>query len=262
MKITVLSENISNLPNLQAEHGLSLFIETNGKKILFDMGQSDVFIKNAAFLGIDLAKIDFAVLSHGHYDHGGGIKSFFDVNKTAKVYLSTHAFEPHYSSNGYIGLDISLKDNYRFIPIGDAMLINESMRIIPAETVPTSYAVEHYGLKAIENNALIPDSFRHELYLEIVENGKKILISGCSHKGIFNIVSYFKPDVLVGGFHFMKIATDCDGVNKLINSARILSEYDTLYYTCHCTGVKQFEILKEQMGDKLHYISTGTTIEQ
>ena len=105
MKITALVENIP-AHGLPAEHGLSLFVETNGIRFLFDMGQTDLFARNAEALGIDLDTADFAVLSHGHYDHGGGLETFLSLNSHAPVYLSRYAFEPHYNgTEKYIGLD-------------------------------------------------------------------------------------------------------------------------------------------------------------
>ena len=85
MKITSLVENTTADPRLGKEHGLSLYIEAAGKTLLFDMGQSGLFAQNARTLGLDLAKVDLAVLSHGHYDHGGGLTHFLELNKTAPV---------------------------------------------------------------------------------------------------------------------------------------------------------------------------------
>ena len=109
MTITSLIENTSSV-GLPVEHGLSLFIESdNGLKILFDMGQGGLFARNAAELGIELQKVDIAIISHGHYDHGGGLRTFLEVNEKAKVYIHGSAFEPHYSlrESGmkYKGLD-------------------------------------------------------------------------------------------------------------------------------------------------------------
>ena len=98
MKVTVLVEN-TTADGLQAEHGLSLFVEAQGTRFLFDMGQTDLFARNADALGIDLNTAAFAVLSHGHYDHGGGIRTFFARNDHARVYMSRHAFEPHYNDS-------------------------------------------------------------------------------------------------------------------------------------------------------------------
>ena len=97
MKITALLENTASDCCMLTEHGLSLYIEAQGKKILFDMGQTDLFYKNALTLGIDLAEVDIAILSHGHYDHGGGLEKFLEINKKAPIYVSSRAFEPHYN---------------------------------------------------------------------------------------------------------------------------------------------------------------------
>ena len=105
------------------------------------------------------------------------------------------------------------------------------------------------------NDKLIPDDFRHEQYLLIEENGRRILISGCSHKGIVNIAEWFKPDVLVGGFHFSKLPLD----DALKGYAGFLNSFDTEYYTCHCTGIEQYAFMKKYI-DKLSYLSTGESI--
>ena len=84
MKLTVLTENTTGSPHLIAEHGLSLYLETKDLRLLFDTGQTDALIANAAFLGVDLGTVDLAVLSHGHYDHGGGIAAFLQHNAHKK----------------------------------------------------------------------------------------------------------------------------------------------------------------------------------
>ena len=84
MKVTVLSENTSAC-GLPSEHGLSLYVETNGRKLLFDTGQGDLFARNAEVLGVDLSAVGLAVISHGHYDHGGGLKTFLSLNDSAPV---------------------------------------------------------------------------------------------------------------------------------------------------------------------------------
>jgi 7,8-dihydropterin-6-yl-methyl-4-(beta-D-ribofuranosyl)aminobenzene 5'-phosphate synthase len=98
----------------------------------------------------------------------------------------------------------------------------------------------------------IPDDFRHEQYLFIKENGKNVLISGCSHKGVIDIASFSRPDVLIGGFHFSKFPLD----SNLANYAKALASFETAYYTCHCTGEAQFEFMKDYIKN-LHYISAG-----
>ena len=114
MKLITLMENTSCREDLCFEHGLSLYLETGDHKILFDAGQSAAFAENAVSLGVDLQSVDFAVLSHGHYDHSGGLGRFLECNETAPVYVSKWAFEPHWESDGrYVGVDPALQENSR-----------------------------------------------------------------------------------------------------------------------------------------------------
>lgn len=263
MKISTLMENTEFNDSFKAEHGLSLFIETKGKRILFDMGQTDAFACNAEKLGIDLKDVDFAVLSHGHYDHGGGLKHFLEINSEAPVYLSPRAFEPHFNgTEKYIGLDTSLKNSDRLIYVKDETALSEDIFIYPSGDFEDMLPFSSFGLNMLLDGKLMPDDFRHEQYLLIRENNKSILFSGCSHRGILNIVNRFEPDVLVGGFHFKKLDPgDTDSRKKLESYANALAEHHTKYYTCHCTGTTQYEFLKGIMGTKLEYLSAGQTAE-
>ena len=252
MKITVLAENTSR-NDLPTEHGLSLYIEEDGKKLLFDTGQSDLFAKNAQILGKDLEAVDLAVISHGHYDHGGGLKTFLSINKTAPVYISRYAFEPHYNGERYIGLDTSLENSDRLVFTDGETQLAEGMTLYSAPDMET--ADDRGGLNMLSGGALVPDDFRHEQYLLIEENGRRILISGCSHRGIINISRYFRPDVLIGGFHLHKRALD-DGLTAI---GRTLAGFGIKYYTCHCTGTAQFDHIRPVLGNA-EYISTGDSI--
>ena len=253
MKLVTLMENTTACDNLRCEHGLSLYLETGDHKILFDAGQSSAFAENAKKLGVDLREVDFAVLSHGHYDHGGGLEEFLKINNTAPVYISSHAFEPHYSANGYIGLDLQLQGREQLRSVAEETVLAEGITLYQLDVVPADTA----GLEMEEQGQRKPDDFRHEQYLLVEEGGKRILISGCSHKGILQIMEAFRPDILVGGFHFMKITEEA----KLAEAAKKLLEYDTVYYTGHCTGLTQYAYLKSVMGDQLHYIAAGTTVQ-
>ena len=93
MIIKTLVENTSISKDFGNEHGLSLYIETNALKILFDVGASELFLKNAEKLGVNITDVDFLVISHGHYDHGGGLKTFFKERKLDPIIKSTH--NPH-----------------------------------------------------------------------------------------------------------------------------------------------------------------------
>lgn len=261
MKIWTLVENTTCRDDLQAEHGLSLYIETGNHRILFDAGQTGAFIGNAEKIGIDLSQVDLAILSHGHYDHGGGLLPFLELNHTAPVYINRNAFIPHYHGiEKYNGLDPTLAKSDRIVLTDNDIILDKGISLHTCNDNSCKYPIESFGLQAMEHGQLIPDDFRHEQYLLIEEHGKKILFSGCSHKGILNIVSWFQPDVLIGGFHFVKIAPEGLGADKLTNAANTLMQYPTTYYTGHCTGLAQYDFLKKHMGNRLHYLSTGQSI--
>ena len=256
MKIISLSENTTNKSYLSAEHGLSLYIEALGKKILFDFGASDSFIKNAQLLGVDLKAVDIAVLSHGHNDHGGGIKAFCKINSCAPIYINPHAFEPHYNAKGeYIGLDASLQSNRRLIFVDNELKIATGVTVFNCNNRPLAMPIKTFGHTKAENNTLVPEDYVHEQYLLIEEESKRVLISGCSHNGIINIMEWVKPTHLIGGFHFSKLS--CDG--NLESYAKDLNNYNAKYHTCHCTGKEQFEFMKNRMQD-LNYLACGDEI--
>jgi len=275
MRITALVENTSTRPELNSEHALSLYIESNGYKILFDMGASDAFVRNAKILGIDLNAVDFAVLSHGHYDHGGGLTAFFEVNNHAPVYMSRYAFEPHFNKLGKdIGISpaVCVQFGERIIFTEDHYRLNDAMELFSCNDRDLTFPIDPFGLSCIhmeeqdskafchEQQGGIPEDFRHEQYLLVKENNKSILISGCSHKGVKNLVSWFSPDVLIGGFHFFKIPLASSGKQRLSAAAEFLNSFPTEYITCHCTGVEQFEYLATQM-PRLRYLSAGDTLK-
>ena len=256
MKITALLENTANRTDMKTEHGLSLFIEAENLNILFDMGQSANFAENAKTLGIDLKKVDFAILSHGHYDHGGGLSEFLKINDQAPVFVHRDAFLPHYNgTEKYIGLDSSLENHTRLIFTDEFYSVSSCASLFSCNGKERKYPSVNSGLTEKVGTQYIADDFRHEQYLLMEENGKKILFSGCSHKGIADIVSWFTPAILIGGFHFSKMPLD----KALLQTAKSLNADPTEFYTCHCTGEAQYLFMKKEM-PRLHYLACGDTI--
>lgn len=262
MKIHVLVENTSNCAGLVPEHGLSLLIEACGRRILFDMGASEAFAANAERMGLDLGTVDVAVLSHGHYDHGGGLLHFLELNTHATVWVSPHAFEPHFNANGKnIGLQPELSGHPRLrqVTTGEVNLA-PGITLHGAADMPTPYPAEGSGMTAIVGGKRLADDFRHEQYLLIEEAGQRVLFSGCSHLGILNIATHFHPDALVGGFHYMKALPHID-TPRLQQAAAILKDQPTRYYTGHCTGDVAYGILKPLLGERLQVFHTGQSFE-
>lgn len=261
MKIWVILENSRCREDLCCEHGLSLYIESGDKKILFDAGQSSAFAENAEKMGVDLKTVDFFVLSHGHYDHGGGLETFLSVNSHAPVYIHREAFAPCYDGKDqYIGLDPALQRSNRLVFCRGTREICPGITLTDGNDLPRFDPVDSAGLTRKQNGGYLPDDFSHEQYLLIREGEKTVCISGCSHKGIGNIVRWFTPDVLVGGFHYMKRDPITDAP-FLREAAQKLMDGNTLYYTGHCTGDGPYDFLKTIMDHRLHRLSTGTIFE-
>ncbi len=272
MKITVLIENTSINDDLLFEHGLSLYIETGIHKILFDTGKSNRFLKNSKYLGIDLKKIDIGFLSHGHYDHGGGLKDFFKKNSQAKIYINEKAFNSYYAKrdNGemeYIGIDEKLKSIDRFIRISGDLKISEELEILSNVQIKNLFPESNNTLYENIDGEYINDSFSHEQNLIIRENGKVTLLTGCAHKGIVNILESYKnkynsyPDYIIGGFHLYKYCLSPDDKNAdVIKTADFLKATNSKFYTFHCTGVESYKCLQSIMGNSIEYLATGDSL--
>lgn len=267
MKITSIVENTSAI-GMPVEHGLSLYIQlTNGRNILFDMGQRRLFAENAEKLGLDIADIDTAIVSHGHYDHGGGLRTFLEINNKAKVYIHKDAFQPHYSLKEvglkYIGMDMDLQDNSRLIECGSITRLDDNM---------TLFADVNGDCCCPQGNRLLfgpsetqNDTFSHEQNLIIEEKSNTILFAGCAHKGIINIMRKAEkvigktPTHVFAGLHLAKTPIDDAFISTLAHE--LMNYKHCKFYTMHCTGTEQYHQLKEIMGYQIEYLSCGESVE-
>ncbi len=239
-KITTLMDNLITGEGLVAEHGLSLLIETNNYKILFDAGQSDLFVKNVETLNVKLDEVDFAILSHGHYDHTGGIPRFLEINKKAKIVYKDGLFSKRWNATNEIGVrwDKSLVDNR-------SVVINKLTEIVPDVFVVTDINIHnekdtHFKNLFVEKNGVKEmDTFTDELFIVVVKDKMINIITGCAHNGISNIVSTAKDlfpgmkiNLVTGGFHLSK---ETDEVKSFV-----LNELKELGVTkikpLHCSG--------------------------
>lgn len=261
MKVTVLIENTTCDNNLKSQHGLSFYIEYNGLKILFDCGSNGLFLENAKKLGIDISAVDYLVISHGHFDHAGGLEHFLNANQKAKIVINQHAFGDYYFKvlfiKKYIGLDKALKDNERIIFTNQDVTLDNNVIVFTNITGDKHRSSESKLLKK-ENGKFVPDDFKHEQCL-IVSN---VLFAGCSHTGIVNIYERAKTvtDInhIFGGFHLYNPVTGKMEDKLLIeNIANEFKHENVKIYTGHCTGKNAFKVLKTILDDKVEEISTG-----
>ena len=272
MIINVLAENTSVSEEYCSEHGLSIYIETCQHKLLFDTGRGGMFLVNAEKMGIDLSKVDTAVISHGHNDHGGGIPHFLETNQTAKIYAHEKAFGDYYSSRpdgtAYIGLDKKLQDHSQIIFTGGFLHIDEELSLFSDVHGNELTSLSNKVLLAKEEGDYVEDPFRHEQNLIINENGRTVLLAGCAHNGIVNIIERCKQitgwyaDVVIGGFHLFNPSTVVSESPQLIAAiVERLKNTGSQYYTCHCTGLDAYRQLRNALGEQVKYLATGTVVK-
>ncbi len=270
MNIITLVENSSS-DLCGGEHGLSFYIETKNHKLLMDFGSSDLLLKNSAILGIDLKQVDTCILSHGHYDHAGGILPFSTINPTANIYLTSTAGSDYYNLSHeyekYIGIDKRILNLSQCVFVSNDVSIDNELFLFTNITGQKYPANGNFYLKEKINEKFVQDSFRHEQCLVLSQGNQKILLSGCAHNGIINILDrYFEifqsyPDIVISGFHLMqKTAYAIEDIQNIQEIAHELLKTGALFYTGHCTGEDAFPILKEIMGDKLQHLHSGMKI--
>lgn len=271
MKITAIVENTSRKA-WPVEHGLSLYVQrNNNQRILFDMGQGSLFVHNAQKAGLSIAEVDMAVLSHGHYDHGGGLQTFLAENHKARVFVHREAFLPHYSlrENGltYIGLDPALKQNPRLAFCEGVTSIGPGLTLFSNVENHCCFPAGNSRLFGPSKN--VCDTFHHEQNLLIEEGDNVILLAGCAHRGVVNILQRAEtlvgrpPTHVLGGMHLAKSGLSEGEENAFIHelAAQLMRFSTTKFYTMHCTGLEPFAKLQALMGEQIAYLTCGEELE-
>ncbi|MFP4010742.1 MAG: MBL fold metallo-hydrolase [Spirochaetaceae bacterium] len=262
MRFTVLVENERGETALEAEHGISLWIETGDMRVLFDTGASSAFAENAAVLGVPLETADALVLSHAHADHTGGLHTFFARNASAPVFVGPGIDTPRYAVDGdrrrAIGIDADFLGEHadRFREVSDSVELAPGVGVSRILRRPHPVPKGNDRLLREQHGRLERDPFEEELFLWVVEGDGVRVVTGCSHSGIANIVdaagAYGSVHAVIGGFHLKD-----EEESILREVARMLSGVGSIY-TGHCTGRRGYEFLRGRLGPRVQYASTGT----
>lgn len=269
MRATVLIDNIAD-GELQGEWGLSIYIEYQDRNILLDTGASDLFMKNAEKLGRKIEDVDYAVLSHAHYDHADGMDAFFGKNKKAKFYLREGSAENCYGKkwifHRYIGLPKGILEVHRerIVYAGGDYTLCPGVSLIPHKTPGLSRIGKKNLMYIRTKNGWEPDDFAHEQSLVFQTEEGLVIFNSCSHGGAANIIREVKktyPDqeirALIGGFHIFG-RTDPE-IRELARDIRDTGVKEI--YTGHCTGDRAYQVLKEELGAMAHQLRVGLVIE-
>ncbi len=264
MKIITLVEDTCGNENCKHEHGLSIYIETKKHKLLVDTGATDAFFYNAKQLGVDLTSVDTVILSHGHYDHAGGIMAFAELNSHAAIYMQRTAANDYYHADRYIGIDKRIAEltNVRMLD-GDYQ-IDDELFLFTNITGRKYFAKSNLLLSKRVNNEQVQDQFEHEQCLVITQGSERTLISGCAHNGILNILDRYRelfdqdPRMVISGFHMMKKGDYTqEEIDIICETAKKLCETDIVFYTGHCTGDRAMKLMEPYLKDKLVPIHSG-----
>jgi len=270
IRITTLVENTALGAGLLAEHGLSFWIEYGDKRILFDTGQSDILIPNAKVLGVNLAETDAIVLSHGHYDHTGGLAAVLDIAAKAKIYLHPAAVEPKFSKKAFGAKLIGMPDSARKA-IGDREVIWTEMptQIFPGVTVtgqvPRINDFEDVGgAFFLDENCQKADELLDDQTLFIETSKGLVIVFGCAHAGVVNILHRITDlsekkqfYAVLGGMHLLRASNE-----RIERTKLVFNEYDLQKIgPAHCTGSKPMEKFKTAFPNQYFTCSAGIQID-
>lgn len=263
--VTILIDSFTKNNDLFTEHGFSVWIEADDKRILFDTGQSDILVHNAAKLGIDLSSADALVLSHGHYDHIGGVASILSLEPSIPVYCHSAIFSPHHSRkpDGLIkpiGVSINKQSSDSLHKIIDSINWVDSPAYLTSDigitgSIPRNSLFEDTGgAFFLDCEGRKTDPIEDDLAMWFRTVHGIYVITGCSHSGLINTLMHILTinkgesiHAVIGGFHLLnatsyRIEKTCDYI-KSTGIEQIVP--------CHCTGTDAIEILKERLGSKI-----------
>ncbi len=264
MKLKVLEDNNTfiNMYYL-GEPAVSYYIEDGNDRILFDVGYSDAFIKNAEKMNINLSKVNKLVISHGHDDHTGGLKYFFSEKRNVDLISHPESFNYKENNTGlYIGTSLKKEELTKVCNLNlsrKPVKISEHITYLGEIPISNSFEPRYVIGKTIINEEKIDDKIEEDSAIVYKCEKGLFIITGCSHSGICNIIEYAKKVCnddrvygVIGGFHLF------EDNEKLQNTIQYFKDNDIkLLYPCHCVSLEA----KIEMAKQLRIYEVGVGLE-
>lgn len=273
MNITILMDNTAAVPSLTAEHGLSMWLEIADRRILWDTGQSDAVFENARRLGIDLSKADTIALSHGHYDHTGGLAKALALMPKATLYLHAKAMDAKYSLKTGTSRPVGMSRQSQLAVLekdiaGSVVFVTQKTELADGLTltgpVPRRTPYEDTGgLFYIDPAGAVADDLPDDQSLFFECSKGIVVVLGCAHSGVVNILNAVadwtnSPQIyaVLGGMHLV-----CADSKRIEETIKAFKHYDIQKIApLHCTGPEAMRQLKEVFGDRCLFLGAGSRL--
>lgn len=261
LRITILVDDEAGKPKLINEHGLSLWIEADEHKILFDTGQSGIFIENAASIGIDVSSTEILIFSHGHYDHTNGTSTLLNRCKLNKIFCHPDIFSPRYSKHSdgsmkFIGINSEVSEELHNVAdiihyVNEPTLVSKDIGI--TGPIPRNSAFEDCGGSFfLDKEGKKPDLILDDVALWIRTKKGIVVVTGCCHSGVINTIEYIikitgerEIFAIVGGLHLLNASSERIKKTGEYLKTKVIERI----YPCHCTGENAIELLKRELTD-------------
>ncbi len=267
IKVAILDDNITGPPFFKAEHGLSVLLEVDGRRFLWDCGLSDLAVYNARLLGIDLRTIEGIGISHGHMDHAGGLAAVLGASGPKKVHMHPGALEPRYMVAGSFKVFVGIALRREAL---ESMSDGLELSAAPVEVMPgvgltgevprvTDFEGPEPSLFLLKDGELIPDPFVDDQALVVDTPDGAIVLTGCAHSGLVNILKHIMEKhgrirAVVGGTHLgmgaplPKVEATMDFLEEVLPDRIIVN---------HCTGSVVMSRMLDRFKDRFIPGQTG-----
>jgi len=261
VRISILCDNRCESTRLETEHGFSCLLEVGDFKLLIDMGETDLFLRNAGKMKINMSNVQNALITHGHYDHGGGAshlrgKDIFIHGKTFQRRFKPPTEEFDLKEETLV---VENKDKNNWLEIDSNVVINGSVFLIP--NIPVTHEFERGSAWILEDGSV--DELADEICVAVKTDKGLVIISGCAHRGICSTVDYARwmtgesrVSSVIGGFHLRKLD---DKVEKTLEYFKANPVGSLLM--AHCNSDEVIEKFKEELPNMAQMISTGMVVE-